>query len=86
MKQEIVARVHFDPTGLQIVVRKAVFKNDGKIDKKYGLSKKGDWIEVPEATMYPDECYLPIALWDSYDKEIVKDAVEALNKETKRSS
>jgi len=65
MKQEIVARVKLEPDRAQCIVRKAVFKEDGMIDKKYSLSREGDWIEVPEATKYPDECVLPVALFPS---------------------
>jgi len=66
VKQEIVARVKLDPGNPQVIVRETVFGEDGRVDKKYGLSREGDWIEVPEAAMYPEECYLPVALYPPF--------------------
>lgn len=41
-------------------VHKTVIEN-GRIVAKYGLSGlTGEWIEVPEAARYPDECILPL--------------------------
>lgn len=69
MRQEITAKVRFNPDNPQVLVRKALFKEDGKVDTKYFLSKEGDWIEVPEATPCPEECYLPVALYPPFPKE-----------------
>ena len=67
MEQEIVARIRLvadNPFENPIViVRKVVFKEDGAIDKKYGLSRSGEWIEVPEAQLYPLECYLLVSVY-----------------------
>ena len=63
LTQKIVARVRLESDSPQVIVRKAVFKDDGTVDKKYGLARDGDWVEVPEATDYPDKCYLPVALY-----------------------
>lgn len=81
MPIEIVARIHFDADNLQLIVRKAVKSDEGFILSKYGLSTTGEWIEVPEATIYPDDCYLPIAFWNSHDSERVKAIVESLQAE-----
>jgi len=62
--QDVVARVLMDmedPTKLLVVVRKTILKEDGNVDKKFGLTDRGDWVEVPEARVYPPECFLPIA-------------------------
>ena len=67
MKQEIVARVRLNGNNpLEnpiVIVRKVTFREDGTVDKKYGFSQEGEWIEVPEATLYPEECYLPVAVY-----------------------
>lgn len=60
---EVVAKVLMDiedPTKLLVVVRRTILKEDGTVDKKFGLSAGGSWVEVPEATVYPPECFLPI--------------------------
>jgi len=64
MRQEVVARVVMeieDPTKLLVVVRKTIIKDNETVDKKFGLSLNGDWVEVPEATVYPPECFLPVS-------------------------
>jgi hypothetical protein len=30
--------------------------------KKFALSTSGEWIEVPEGTVYPQECWLPTSV------------------------
>ena len=72
---EVVARVEVSPKEFSIIIRKAEFREDGKVDRKYGLSKRGDWIEVPELTKYPDECYLPISV---YGGESFKQFLESI--------
>ena len=63
MDEKIVAKVKLEPNNPQVIVRKVTLREDGKVEKKEGLSKEGNWIEVPEATIYPDECYLPVEIW-----------------------
>lgn len=63
LTQKIVAKVRMEPDNPLVIVRKVDFKEDGRVDKKYGLNRNGDWIEVPEATDFPEECFLPVALY-----------------------
>lgn len=60
MECEVVIKLKLDPENPLAQVRKTVIGDDGKVDRRYGLSRDGEWIEVPEAAMYPEECYLPI--------------------------
>ncbi len=75
MRQEIVAKVVMsldDPTKLLVIVRKTIFSEKGTVEKKFGLTDNGDWVEVPEATVYPPECFLSIVFnrvcGEMYDK------------------
>ncbi len=63
MKKEVVVRIKMDEESPLCIVRKAILEEDGTVRAKYGLSREGDWVEVPEAAKYPDECYLPVAFW-----------------------
>jgi hypothetical protein len=55
----IQVRVRAD--GIAAIVRKTVLDENGLVVAKYGLSVlTGEWVKVPEATRYPDECILPI--------------------------
>lgn len=73
MTVTIQARVKLVGEGAEVIVRKTLFGEDGKVDKKYGLSETGDWIEVPEYEMYPEECLLPVKVWDSRKGSIEKE-------------
>ena len=44
------------------VVRKTIFRDDERVAAKYGLSVDCEWVLVPEATVYPNECILPITV------------------------
>jgi len=66
VKEIVEAKVRIDPENIEeplVIVRKTLIREDGIVEKKYGLSKYGIWIEVPKATMYPEECYLPVAIY-----------------------
>ena len=69
----IVVKVDLNPLNPTAIVRKVVFNKDGTVNKKYGLNKDGRWIEVPEATNYPDECYLPVASVINYSTKMMED-------------
>jgi len=58
------AEVNFsEPEKSYIVLRKTVI--DGLTEKRFGLAIDGNWIEVPQAEMFPEVCYLPIIFWQS---------------------
>ena len=42
-----------------IIVRKVV-SEDNRMISKYGLSRTGEWLVVPEGAVYPEECYFPL--------------------------
>ena len=61
----VVARIllNDDPHKIQIVVRKTVLGDDGRVAAVYGLSSRnGEWIKKPEGRRYPDECLLPVSI------------------------
>lgn len=53
--------------GAKAVVRKTTFQDDERVAAKYGLSTTGEWVLVPEATIYPDECVLPVTFYGEVD-------------------
>ena len=68
MRESIVARVKWnaeDPFKPLILVRKAVFNDEGFLEKKYGLTGTGEWVEVPRDIKYPEECLLPVEILHS---------------------
>lgn len=56
---EIVVKVWGD----KAVVRKVERDGDGRVLAKYGLNQAGQWVRVPEATVYPEECRLPVMVY-----------------------
>ena len=59
MRQEIAVKISINNGELQAIVRRATFREDGKVDYKEGLSSNG-WIKTPEKEEYPIECRLPV--------------------------
>lgn len=53
--------------GDKAIVRKTTFQDNGNVAAKYGLSTTGEWVLVPEATIYPDECILLITVYDEVE-------------------
>lgn len=67
MSELVEARVKIDPDDLlktQVIVRKVVRDDEGKCVAIYGLSKDGQWLRKPEGKAYPEECRLPVYVWD----------------------
>ncbi len=66
--EEIIAKVKIDfdyPLNTQVVVRKVVRNENGDLVGIFGLGKDGQWLEKLEGCPYPDECYLPTAIYDN---------------------
>jgi len=67
MGTQITAKVRIDfdePSKTQVIIRKVLIDEDAerRCLGKYGLSKQGDWIFIPEGQRYPDECLLPVEI------------------------
>ena len=57
--QQVEISVHMK--GSQAVVRKVVRDDRGRLVGKYGLlNTTGEWWQVPEGEVYPDECLLRV--------------------------
>lgn len=61
---EVTVRVRGD----KAVVRKVVRGDEGLVVAKYGLNQTGEWVQVPEGQRYPEECRLP--LWVYQEEEL----------------
>lgn len=58
----VVARVLLadDSHKIQIVVRKTMVDEMGRVCAVYGLSRSGEWVLRLEGKRFPDECLLPV--------------------------
>lgn len=73
-REQIVAKVQIvfeDLSKTWVIVRKSVCDDDGV--RRYGLSTTGEWIYVPEGERYPDECLLPVVVWNLGPQFLVND-------------
>lgn len=73
MSELIEAKVKIDPDDLlktQVIVRKVVRDDGGMCVGIYGLSRDGQWVRKAEGKAYPEECYLPVYVYD--DREITE--------------
>ncbi len=72
MKEVIAAKVKIDfddPSKTQVLVRKAVFDEDGLLSAIYGLAEDGRWLRKPVGGPYPDECHLlPVIVYDNFSE------------------
>ena len=69
MKTSIVAKVKInldDPLKTIVIVRKVEQDDEGNLLGIYGLTGDGRWLRKPEGGRYPDECHLPIAVFDNF--------------------
>ena len=58
--------------GDKAIVRKMTFHGNRRVAGKYGLTRNGEWVLVPEATKmgvptYPDGCILPVTFCDEVE-------------------
>jgi len=81
MREEIVAKVLFKgKDDVEVIVRKAVFGEVGRLYKKYGLSATGEWLEIEERCQYPPECLLPVILTRSEEEPVKEEPVKEENR------
>lgn len=60
MKTEIMVMVRED----RAVVRKVERNDKGIVVAKYGLSEAGQWVRVRAGERYPEECRLPVLIYE----------------------
>ena len=68
-----VFRCHGTTTSFEIVrARVRRFDVDDDHWRKFGLSRSGEWIPVPEGEPYPEVCYLPVGVTTLSPREMAE--------------
>lgn len=65
-KTKITAKVlsGINPSNVQVIIRKTIIDDNNKMIQKYGLTNEGSWVVVPELGEYPEECWLPVEVYN----------------------
>ena len=50
--------------GDKAIVRKTTFHGNRKVAGRYGLAVNGEWVWTREGEPYPDECILPVEVYE----------------------
>lgn len=64
MASEIVGKIRLNGGDKpDLIVRKLITDDDGRVVAKYGLTREGEWLLIAENESYPSECYLDAYVW-----------------------